>query len=79
MTARGRPRNTNSSLISATGCTEFSPRSHPVQAFKRSDLFSSPFAVELVAAKGGAGQQGAQGSGLRRFGCNALVGFVALY
>ena len=26
-----------------------------------------------------AGQHGAQGEGLRRFGCNALVGFVALY
>ncbi len=44
MTARGNSRNTNSSMISETGCTEFSPRPHPVQVFKRSDAFSFPAA-----------------------------------
>ncbi|MEC9149177.1 MAG: hypothetical protein VX470_10065, partial [Planctomycetota bacterium] len=45
--------------------------------FKRSDRLSS-FTVVWGAAKS-AGQKRVQREGLRRFGCNALVGFVALY
>ena len=34
MTARGNSRNTNSSMISETGCTEFSPRPIPFKCLR---------------------------------------------